>query len=56
MAEAHIVDSQLKVLTMLHDSHRKSHHVELVSEGSFKLLFVSDEHSIPEHSPLARQL
>ena len=54
--EAHIVDSKLKMLTVLHDGHGESHHVELVGECSFKLLFVGDEHAISEHSPLARQL
>ena len=54
MREAHVVNAKFEVLTVLHNCHWKSHHVELVGECSLKLLFVCNEHAVSEHSPLAR--
>ena len=51
--KADIVDTELEVLTMLHNCHRMVHDMESVAKGSFKLLFVTNEHTIPKHSSLA---
>ena len=56
VSKADIVDSEFKVLTVLHDSHRISLHVELVGERALELLLVSNEYAVSEDAPLARQL
>ena len=53
--KADIIDTELEVLTMLHDCHRMVHDMESVAKGSFELLLVTNEHTISKHSSLATQ-
>jgi len=53
VSKTHVVDPQLKVLSVLHDSHLVALHVEREGEGPLKLLPVRNEHAIAEDTPLA---
>ena len=55
MRKADIVNAKLEVLSMLHDCHSMVHDMESVAKSSFKLLFVTNEHTISKHSSLAAQ-
>ena len=56
MAEADVVDAELEMLAVLHDSHRVVHDVEGVCEGTLKLLLVCYHYPVSHDSSPSTQL